>query len=124
MLYALGIGLGHDPLDAGQLRYVYEQGLQAFPSQATVLGYPGFWMSDPRAGIDRVRLVHGEQRLAVHAPLPASGAVIGKRDRKSTRLNSQSLMRISYAVFCLKKKTNKQHNRTNCNTNIHTHTIL
>src|SRR3546814_7943560 len=25
-------------------------------------------------------------------------------DRKSTRLNSQSLMRISYAVFCLKKK--------------------
>src|SRR3546814_3295934 len=25
-------------------------------------------------------------------------------DRKSTRLNSSSLMRISYAVFCLKKK--------------------
>src|SRR3546814_3287626 len=32
------------------------------------------------------------------------------KDRKSTRLNFQSLMRISYAVFCLKKK--KQiHNR-------------
>src|SRR3546814_9201832 len=28
-------------------------------------------------------------------------------DRKSTRLNSKSLMRISYAVLCLKKK---QHN--------------
>src|SRR3546814_3298353 len=28
-------------------------------------------------------------------------------DRKSTRLNSQSLMRISYAVFCLKKKRYK-----------------
>src|SRR3546814_2658918 len=27
-------------------------------------------------------------------------------DRKSTRLNLQSLMRISYAVFCLKKKKN------------------
>src|SRR3546814_2654782 len=27
------------------------------------------------------------------------------RDRKSTRLELQSLMRISYAVFCLKKKT-------------------
>src|SRR3546814_2255031 len=25
-------------------------------------------------------------------------------DRKSTRLNSSSLMRLSYAVFCLKKK--------------------
>src|SRR3546814_4374878 len=33
--------------------------------------------------------------------------VFGRRflgDRKSTRLNSKSLMRISYAVFCLKKK--------------------
>jgi len=78
MLYALGIGLGHDPLDAGQLRYVYERGLQAFPTLATVLGYPGFWMSDPRAGIDWVRLVHGEQRLALHAPLPASGTVVGR----------------------------------------------
>src|SRR3546814_8993539 len=28
------------------------------------------------------------------------------RDRKSTRLNSRSLMRISYAVFCLKQKHN------------------
>src|SRR3546814_2955913 len=34
-------------------------------------------------------------------------------DRKSTRLNSSPLMRISYAVFCLKKKKNiiKQNNR-------------
>jgi len=78
ILYALGIGLGHDPLDPGQLRYVYEPGLQAFPTLATVLGYPGFWMRDPRAGIDWVRLVHGEQRLAIHAPLPTRGTVVGK----------------------------------------------
>src|SRR3546814_5509496 len=32
------------------------------------------------------------------------------RDRKSTRLNSKSLMRISYAVFCLKKNKTTQHN--------------
>src|SRR2546427_10440992 len=31
----------------------------------------------------------------------------GKRDRKSTRLNS-SHSQISYAVFCLKKKKNKK----------------
>src|SRR3546814_5981586 len=37
------------------------------------------------------------------------------RDRKSTRLNSQSLMRISYAVFCLKKKTNTTQQYTNNN---------
>src|SRR3546814_6277550 len=29
-------------------------------------------------------------------------------DRKSTRLNSSPLMRISYAVFCLKKKKTQQ----------------
>ena len=33
----------------------------------------------------------------------------GALDRKSTRLNS-SHANISYAVFCLKKKTNKQSN--------------
>src|SRR3546814_3029057 len=35
-------------------------------------------------------------------------------DRKSTRLKLQSLMRISYAVFCLKKKkiTKKKNNKT------------
>src|SRR5207248_10766105 len=32
------------------------------------------------------------------------------QDRKSTRLNS-SHRTISYAVFCLKKKKNKEHNR-------------
>src|SRR5260221_1472969 len=33
------------------------------------------------------------------------------RDRKSTRLNSSHTV-ISYAVFCLKKKTNEQHTVT------------
>src|SRR3989442_2749478 len=34
---------------------------------------------------------------------PAPRGAVGARDRKSTRLNS-SHVRISYAVFCLKKK--------------------
>src|SRR3546814_8691931 len=37
-------------------------------------------------------------------------------DRKSTRLNSQSLMRNSYAVFCLKKKILIEINQTDNNT--------
>src|SRR3546814_3985686 len=37
----------------------------------------------------------------------ADGIIVGQ-DRKSTRLNSKSLMRISYAVFCLKKKKTSQ----------------
>src|SRR3546814_4200408 len=52
-----------------------------------------------------------------HAGLPDRGgsprrpcAVPG--DRKSTRLKLQSLMRISYAVFCLKKKKTKNQTQT------------
>src|SRR2546430_11225762 len=48
--------------------------------------------------------------LLVHALLAsgalAGAAVLSRRDRKSTRLNS-SHSQISYAVFCLKKKNNK-----------------
>src|SRR2546430_8919142 len=45
-----------------------------------------------------------------HAPTAeaAPGALVGKRDRKSTRLNS-SHSQISYAVFCLKKKKQETH---------------
>ena len=31
ILYALGIGLGMDPLDLNQLKFVYERDLRAFP---------------------------------------------------------------------------------------------
>lgn len=41
MLYALGIGLGADPMDEQQLRYVYEDGLQVLPTYPVVLGHPG-----------------------------------------------------------------------------------
>jgi acyl dehydratase len=77
ILYALGVGIGHDPMDRDALRYVYEDGLQALPTLAVVLGYPGFWAKDPATGIDWVKLLHGEQSLELLAPLPASGTVVG-----------------------------------------------
>lgn len=78
MLYALGLGLGHDPLDEAQLRFVYEDGLRTLPSYPVVLGYPGFWMKDPGTGIDWVRLVHGEQGIVLHKLPPPEGEVIGR----------------------------------------------
>lgn len=78
ILYALGVGFGADPLDPGQLRYVYEEGLAALPSMAVVLGYPGLWMRDPGTGIDWVKVLHGEQAFEIHHPLPAKGAVVGR----------------------------------------------
>src|SRR3546814_7152042 len=56
-------------------------------------------------------------QLAAHASEswvnPLGGVAITGRggDRKSTRLKLQSLMRISYAVFCLKKKKIQKNNR-------------
>ena len=44
---------------------------------SVVLGYPGFWVRDPH----RHRLDQGRARrarLAMHAPLPASGVIIGR----------------------------------------------
>lgn len=78
ILYALALGYGSDPGDPRQLSYVYERGLKVVPTFANVLCHPGFWISDPRTGIDATRAVHGEQRVRLHAPLPPRGCVRGE----------------------------------------------
>lgn len=78
ILYALGLGCGSDPLDETELPFVYESGLKALPTQAVVLGYPGFWLKDPNTGVDWRKVLHGEQGVIVHKPLPAKGTVIGR----------------------------------------------
>ncbi|WP_044530350.1 MaoC family dehydratase [Herbaspirillum sp. B65] len=78
MLYALGIGLGADPLDPGQLAFIYEEQLKVFPTMPVILGYPGFWAREPDTGIDWRRLVHAEQGFELHAPLVPEGRVIGR----------------------------------------------
>ena len=76
MLYALGLGIGADAVDGGQLRYVYEKDLRTVPTLATVLGSPGFWWRDTRTGVDWVKLVHGEQAIRVFKPLPSAATVV------------------------------------------------
>ena len=76
MLYALGIGMGADPLDEGELPFVFEKDLHAVPTMATVLGSPGFWWKDPRTGAAWVKLVHGEQEVRLFKPLPAAASII------------------------------------------------
>ena len=78
MLYALGTGLGYDPLDENQLRFVYEKDLAALPTMAIILGYPGPWHRDPKTGVDGSKVVHGEQGFRIHRLLPTHGTVIGR----------------------------------------------
>ncbi|QKH36920.1 MaoC family dehydratase N-terminal domain-containing protein [Achromobacter pestifer] len=77
ILYALGVGAGlaeDDPV-GDETRFIYEQGLRALPAMACVLAYPGFWMREPRHGLDWGQVVHGEQRMRFARRLPAGGEV-------------------------------------------------
>lgn len=79
ILYALGLGLGANPLDEDQLQYIYEKKLIALPTMAVVLGSPGSWLRvDPQVGINYLKVVHGEQWLSVHESLPIEATVVGQ----------------------------------------------
>ncbi len=81
MLYALGIGLSADPLDARELAFTYERGLKVVPTAATVLAAGGrAGRAEPalpegmrRSEINYLMVVHGEQKVELRKPLPASG---------------------------------------------------
>ncbi len=77
ILYALGLGYGADPVDAHELRFVYEDGLQAVPSMCSILCQPGFWARDPQYGIDWVKVLHAEQAFELHAPVPSAAVMTG-----------------------------------------------
>jgi acyl dehydratase len=79
IIYALGIGIGMDPTDQDQLRFVYEPSLTAFPTMAAVLGWPGR-MNDPAFGIDERMVVAAELSIVLHRPL-APRATLAARAR-------------------------------------------
>jgi acyl dehydratase len=84
MLYALGVGMGRDPMDERELPFVYEKDLKVVPTAATVLAAaagrrasgagveqkPGLRVSQ----LNYLMVVHGEQKVELHKPLPTSGS--------------------------------------------------
>src|SRR3712207_7121248 len=83
------------------------------PPRSTLFPYTTLFRSPPGADADRGRAgghLLGEPRPDARphghrlGELPAHAGHLSPADRKSTRLNS-SHANISYAVFCLKKKT-------------------
>ena len=80
ILYALGLGLGAEPLDPAHLRATYEraEGFCALPSMVNVLAGPGFWAMQPDTGLTWQKILHGEQSFTLHAPLPEAGTLIGR----------------------------------------------
>lgn len=82
MLYALGVGMGQDPMNEDELAYVYERNLKVIPTAATVLASnmrsAGGLAPEMPAGhrpsqINFLMVVHGEQKVELHKPLPTTG---------------------------------------------------
>src|SRR5262245_36050087 len=74
MLYALGVGMGGVPFDERELAFVYENGLKTMPTLATVAAWgAGDFAS---TGVNYLKVVHGEQRLTLHRPMPASCEIL------------------------------------------------
>jgi acyl dehydratase len=78
MLYALGLGLGQDPMNEDELPFVYEKNLKVLPTYALVQGYSPYWLRNPASGVNWTKVVHGEQGLTLHKPVAGEGTVIGQ----------------------------------------------
>jgi acyl dehydratase len=78
ILYALGVGVGADPVDPVQLPYVYEKHLRILPSQSSVLVFPGMWLTDPGLGINFLKVLFGEQGVIFERPLQPTATIRGE----------------------------------------------
>ncbi len=87
MLYALGIGLGADPMNEKELPFVYERDLKVVPTAATVLAAANSRPAEGRPApapppghrpsqINYLMMVHGEQKVELHKPLPTFGTFV------------------------------------------------
>src|SRR5256885_17154236 len=104
-----GFGLAADPGERRQNAVCASDGLLVLENLSshcdTLRWRPSRSHADLRRAVPLygVRAVYLPRESARHRSLPLSTG----RDRKSTRLNSSHLV-ISYAVFCLKKKTSSR----------------
>lgn len=70
VLYALGVGAGFDDLD-----YCYEKGLKVLPSFSSAAIFEMFFLLGAEANVNPAGILHGEQRLVFHHPIPTEGTL-------------------------------------------------
>jgi acyl dehydratase len=102
MLYALAVGMGRDPFDERELDYCYERRgtLRAVPSQAVTLARHNLIYE---IGLDVPKMLHGEQILTLHRPLPVAAQILAdhrvtnvldKGPAKGLLIETESRMRL------------------------------
>jgi len=70
VLYALGVGAGFE-----ELEYVYEKRLKPLPSFAAAAVFDFFWEAGAASGVNLAGVLHGEQDLVLHRPMPIEGSL-------------------------------------------------
>lgn len=70
MLYALGIGAGFS-----ELEYCYEKNLKIIPTFLMAMIFDFFFEAGRAANVNMLGILHGEQDLIFHHPIPAEGTL-------------------------------------------------
>ena len=74
ILYALSVGMGRDPLNTTELDFVFEKNpLKTIPTMASVVARVPLLMD---CGFNYTKVLHAEQHLQLHQPLPAESELI------------------------------------------------
>src|SRR2546430_2337471 len=70
MLYALGVGCGTD-----DLQFTYERDLKVLPTFAVIPSFPAMLNLGGAMDVNPAMVLHGEQRIELHAEIPTSGTI-------------------------------------------------
>jgi len=70
MLYALGVGCGTD-----DLQFTYGRDLKVLPTFAVIPAFPAMLNLGGAMEVNPALVLHGEQRIELHAPIPTSGTI-------------------------------------------------
>jgi len=80
ILYHLGVGAGDPPTDGNELEYTYEKNLKVLPSYGVIPVFSslGGLAKVPGLEFNFALLLHGEQDIRIHKPLPTQATVTSK----------------------------------------------
>lgn len=80
ILYHLGVGAGVPATDPNELAYCYEKQLKVLPSFTTVVrsGGGSKIFDTPGVEFNPALMLHGEQEVEVHKPLPSQAKLTGQ----------------------------------------------